>query len=268
MENYLVVDGLNTRYLEEGVGPVVLLLHGASLGSSLEVYEKNIPVFAKAGMHTIAFDLPGYGLTDNPKDYKSSYRSEFILKFMDAMGIDKASLVAHSGTGDLAAQIALKNPQRVEKVVALAATGLLPPLPDQKGGRADAVESPPTIESTRKRLESDLFIRSLITEEMVQKRYRMSTGKNFDNALERAKATQTAKGTQEESPLWKRFSNSSIPKLYLYGKEDRSNTAQRCAMLSEMEPTLKFHLIEQCVHLVMVDTPEEFNKAAIEFILS
>ena len=79
MENYFVVDGLNTRYLEEGVGPVVLLLHGASLGSSLEVYENNIPVFAKAGMRTIAFDLPGYGLTDNPKDYKSSYGSEFIL---------------------------------------------------------------------------------------------------------------------------------------------------------------------------------------------
>jgi len=113
----------------------------------------------------------------------------------------------------------------------------------------------------------DIFNKSLITEEVVQKRYRMSTGKNFDAVLERAKAAQAVKGTQEETPLWKRFSTSSVPKLYLFGKEDRGSAAKRCALLAEMEPTLKFHLIEQCSHLVMVDTPEEFNKTVIDFIL-
>ena len=267
MEKHVVVDGLKTRYLEEGAGPVILLLHGASLGSSVEVYEGNIPSFVKAGLRTIAFDLPGYGLTDNPKDYTASYRAGFIVKFMDTLGIEKAHVVAHSGTGNLAAQIALKHPQRVEKVIAVAATNLLPPLPDQKGRAAAAEEPPPTIETTRKRLEGDLFNKSLITEEVVQKRYRMSTGKNFDAVLERAKAAQAVKGTHEETPLWKRFSTSSVPKLYLFGKEDRGSAAKRCALLAEMEPTLKFHLIEQCSHLVMVDTPEEYNKTVIDFIL-
>lgn len=63
MENFIVVDGLKTRYVEEGIGVPVLLLHGLALGSSLEVYEKSIPRLAKAGLRAIAYDLPAFGRT-------------------------------------------------------------------------------------------------------------------------------------------------------------------------------------------------------------
>ena len=39
-EKFVQVDGFKTRYLEEGKGPAVLLLHGASLGSSADVFER------------------------------------------------------------------------------------------------------------------------------------------------------------------------------------------------------------------------------------
>jgi len=41
-ENFIEVEGLNIRYLEEGAGPPVLLLHGASLGSSADVWAGNL----------------------------------------------------------------------------------------------------------------------------------------------------------------------------------------------------------------------------------
>lgn len=266
MDKYIVVDGLNTRYVDEGTGEVLLLLHGASLGSSLEVYEKNLPVFVKAGFRTIAFDSPGFGLTDNPRDYSDSYRTDFVLKFMDALGIARAHLVAHSATGRMAAKIASAHPQRLGKVIPVAATPLVPPLPNQKE-RGETEATPPSPESARKRLEGDLFNHSLITDEMIQKRYRLSTGKNFDAALARDKALRASKGTKEEPPLWEQFARSSISKLYLFGKDDRGGTvAKRCALLAEMEPSLKFHLIERCNHLMMIDAEEGFNKRVVEFV--
>ena len=267
-EQYATVDGLKTRYLDEGEGPVVLLLHGASLGSSVEVYEASIPALANAGLRAVAFDLPGYGLTDTPNNHGGAYRSEFIAKFMDALDIEKAHFVAHSGTGALAAQIALKYADRVEKIVAAAASSLLPPLPDQKGGGGGqaADPPPPTGESVRKQLEGDLFNKSLVTDDLVQKRLQMSAGKNFDASIERAKAAKASVGPSGDAPLWKRFAGASTPKLYLFGREDRGNAAERCAMLAAMEPAVKVDLIDQCNHLVMVDQPEEFNKCVVEFL--
>ena len=128
---------LNTRYVEEGTGDVLLLLHGASLGSSLEVFEKNLPVFAKARLRAIAFDSPGYGLTDNPHNHTDSYRTEFVVKFMNALDIAMAHLVSHSATRRMAAKIAAANPQPLGKVIPVAATPLIPPLPESEGKTRD-----------------------------------------------------------------------------------------------------------------------------------
>lgn len=264
MENFVVVDGLRTRYVEEGSGTTVLLLHGLALGSSLEVYAKSIPILAKAGLRAIAYDLPAFGLTSQPQDYSDEFRTEFILKFLDALRIDKTYMVGHSNAGTGPALIALKNSNRLQGVIALAVFPLLPLLADQRGGGAEFPKNPPTLEEVRKSLERDFFNKSLITDEFVQLRYRMSTGENF-SAFLKARETEP-EWYASDAPLWKRFARSSIPKLYLYAKEDRGNAAKRFAALAEMEPGLNMHLIERCSHLAMMDQTEEFNRKVIEFV--
>ena len=266
-EKYTTSDGLKTRYLEEGHGPAVILLHGNSLGSSAEVYEKSIPVLARADMRAIAYDSPGYGFSDNPKDFSEGYRSKFVVKFMDALGIQKAYIVAHSAIGRVAAPIVLDNLQRFEGFIALGASPLLPPLAGA-GERPEAENIPPTLESTRKRLEADLYNHAFITQERLERRLFLSTGKNFEAAQERAKAAQAHKGGPGGgTPLWQRLADAPIRKLYLFGRQDRGgSSAKRCALLAESHPHLKIHLIDHCCHLVMIDAEEEFNKKMIEFV--
>ena len=86
MENFVVVDGLRTRYVKEGSGTTVLLLHGLALGSSLEVYAKSIPIFAKAGLRAIAYDLPAFGLTGQPQDYSDEFRKSVYLEVLGRAG--------------------------------------------------------------------------------------------------------------------------------------------------------------------------------------
>src|SRR6266849_3768052 len=114
------VDGLSVRYFAAGEGAPVLLLHGASLGSSADVWSHNLAPLAAHGLRIIAPDLPGFGGTDNPADPSVAYRRRFILAFMDALEIKRAALVGHSQAGRVAVDLAFSNPERITKVVVLA----------------------------------------------------------------------------------------------------------------------------------------------------
>jgi pimeloyl-ACP methyl ester carboxylesterase len=55
-EKFTRVGALRARYLESGEGEPVLILHGASLGSSADVWVPNLPAFAAQGFCAIAPD--------------------------------------------------------------------------------------------------------------------------------------------------------------------------------------------------------------------
>jgi pimeloyl-ACP methyl ester carboxylesterase len=270
-EKFVEVDGLKTRYLEEGSGPVVLLLHGASLGSSADVWERNLAPLARHGLRVIAFDQPGFGLTDNPRDYSVAYRRSFILKFMDALGVKKASLVGHSQAGAMATGLAFDHTERISKVVVLATGSLLPPLPaGEKSGAGEGEEggnSEPTLEDSRALLEHNLFNHALITPEVLEKRHRMSVGKNFLAFLERAKAPRGG-GRKDNVPIWERLHQLPVPLLMLYGKQDRGSAAARAAALKERFPALNLHLLDNAKHLAQWDAAEEFEKLTAKFLTS
>src|SRR5437868_3764547 len=109
-DKYAGVDGLRLRYIEEGSGPAVLFLHGASLGSSADVFRRNLAPFARAGFRAIAFDLPGFGLSDVPDDHSLAFQRKAIPKFIDAMKLGKTALMAHSRSGRFAVELALEDP--------------------------------------------------------------------------------------------------------------------------------------------------------------
>src|SRR3954469_6573975 len=118
-DKFVTVDGLKFRYIEEGQGPAVLLLHGASLGSSADVFVRNLKPLACAGFRAIAFDQPGFGLSDVPADLSPAYRRDSIPKFLGGLGWKKAALGGHSQAGNPAVQLAFKEPERYSHVIVL-----------------------------------------------------------------------------------------------------------------------------------------------------
>lgn len=270
MEKYAQVDGLKTRFLEEGTGPAVVLLHGASLGSSADVYEDTLARLARAGFHAIAYDQPGYGLTDNPGDYRASHRMQFIPKFIDALGLGNACVGGHSQAGNMVLQLALDRCPQINKVIIIGTGPLLPPLPDQGGGARprggdEEEESGPTLESVRKDLEANTFHQELITPELVEKRYQMSIGKNFEASKQRANARERSTG---QVPLWKRLTEVPVPLLMIYGAQDRGQAGKRTALLKETEPGVNLEVIDSARHMVMWDAKEVFADKIRVFLSS
>jgi 4,5:9,10-diseco-3-hydroxy-5,9,17-trioxoandrosta-1(10),2-diene-4-oate hydrolase len=282
-DKYVDVDGLRIRTIEAGQGPVALLFHGASLGSSADVFIRNMGPLAKAGFRAIAFDQPGFGLSDVPADHSVAYRRKMVPKMLDAMGLKKVALVAHSQAGGMAVQLALQEPERYSHVVVLGTGSLLPPLEEKKTqgeGREAAVQqrlerrmaqAELTLDDTRKLLEANLFHHELITPEELALRHSRSVGKNFDAFVARnAEAEEAKKKPKEKSgpELWQRLTELKMPLLMIFGKNDRANAYERATLLKEKQPELDLHIVDGCKHLVPWDAADEMIRLVVPFLKS
>ncbi len=116
---FVSVDGLRTYLLARGPqdGPVVLLLHG--FGGSTFSWRENLDTLAEAGYRAIAFDRPGFGLSDKPleHDYSHPAQADFTAHLLDALRVERATLVGHSAGGSVATHFALRHPERLERLV-------------------------------------------------------------------------------------------------------------------------------------------------------
>jgi pimeloyl-ACP methyl ester carboxylesterase len=117
----LDLNGLRMHVVTAGQGPAVLLLHG--FPDTHIVWRKQIQVLADAGFRVIAPDLRGYGKTDAPSEvqaYAMAHLRADVLALLDALGLDKVSLVGHDWGAALGWQLCLHAPERFERFVALS----------------------------------------------------------------------------------------------------------------------------------------------------
>ena len=121
VSQYARINGLNMHYVTAGEGPPVLLLHG--FPDTHAIWRRQIPALAAAGFRVIAPDLRGYGKTDMPSE-TSAYAIEFladdVLRLMDALDIDQATVVGHDWGALIGWHLAMHAPHRVSRYAALS----------------------------------------------------------------------------------------------------------------------------------------------------
>jgi pimeloyl-ACP methyl ester carboxylesterase len=269
-DRFVTVGELKIRYIEQGSGPAAILLHGASLGSCADVWRRNLGPLADYGIRAIAYDQPGFGLSDDPAEWHVGFRTSFILRFMNALGLQRACLVGHSQAGAMAVSLALSHPEHVSRVVVLGTGSLLPPLEGQPRTAPGAAEgdrqAEPTIDETRAELEANVYDRTLIADTDVAIRHRMSTGKNFRAFLARNRAGEKTPGGGSAVPLWQRLVEVTQPLMLIYGREDRAQAGARAKVLAQRFPSLDLHILDNCKHLVQWDAAEAFHRLAGPFL--
>ena len=62
---YAIVNGIRMHYVEQGTGPLVVLLHG--FPEFWYSWRKQIPALAAAGFRVVAPDQRGYNLSEKPR---------------------------------------------------------------------------------------------------------------------------------------------------------------------------------------------------------
>jgi pimeloyl-ACP methyl ester carboxylesterase len=276
-DKFVNVEGLQLRYIEAGSGPSVLFLHGASLGSSADVFLRNLGPFAKAGFRAVSFDLPGFGLSEVPAKQSVAQQRNSIPKFIDAAGLGKTALIAHSRSGGFAVQLALEDPSRYSHVIILGTGSLLPPQTEEQVGKYEAVQArvdkemaqkEPTVADARKLLQADTFNHALISEEDVAMRHSRMIGRNFIAHQERQNHDAPARAAAPAKPLWERLTDLKMPLLMIFGREDRAHAGERAELLKKLHPQIDLHIVNGCKHMVHWDAFDDLMRLGVPFLKS
>jgi pimeloyl-ACP methyl ester carboxylesterase len=120
---------LRAHYLDEAPagaasGRTVLCLHGQPTWSYL--YRKMIPVFTAAGHRVVAPDLFGFGRSDKPVDdaiYTFLFHRGMLLRFVEALDLQRVTLVVQDWGGLLGLTLPMEFPERVDRLIVMN-TGL------------------------------------------------------------------------------------------------------------------------------------------------
>jgi pimeloyl-ACP methyl ester carboxylesterase len=239
---------------------------------------RNLGPFAKAGFRAVAFDLPGFGLSDIPAKQSVPQQRNSIPKFIDAAGLGKTALIAHSRSGGFAVQLALEDPSRYSHAIILGTGSLLPLQTEAQVGRYEAVqarvdkemaEKEPTLEDARKLLQADTFNHSLISDEDVAIRHSRMVGRNFKAHQERQNHEAPAGGAAKPAkPIWERLSELKMPLLMIFGREDRAHAGERAELLKKQQPQINLHIVNGCKHMVHWDAFDDLMRLGVPFLKS
>ncbi|MCA1818410.1 MAG: alpha/beta hydrolase, partial [Acidobacteria bacterium] len=120
---FTAVGGARVHYLEAGEreAPALVLVHG--LASSNFVWHDVVLPLAEEGFRVVAPDMVGFGFSEKPRRgaYTIEAQARTLADLMDALGIERATLVGSSYGGAVAAVAALDYPARVERLVLVGA---------------------------------------------------------------------------------------------------------------------------------------------------
>jgi pimeloyl-ACP methyl ester carboxylesterase len=255
--------------------PPVLLLHGGGYDSASLSYKQSIgPISQNHGV--FAPDWPGYGESDKPKmSYTTEYYVDFLSQLMDALGLEKASLVGISMGGAISLGFSLQSPQRVEKLVLVDSHGLGNEVPGRKISYV-MVRLPllnklmwAILGRSRRMMKWSLrtvfhdpqAVTSSLVDEVFQEAKKPGVGDAW-RSWQRSEIGWSSLHTNFVDKLH----TLAVPTLILHGAEDTYVPVSWARRAHTLIKDSELCIFPQCGHWLTREKPTEFNHAALEFL--
>jgi len=174
-EKWMDVDGVRTRYFDEGDGERIVFIHGVQMGttdgsSNARSWELNFSVLKEAH-NCISLDRMGQGYTDNPKcddDYTMHASVQHIIAFLDKLGKKPYHLVGHSRGGYIVTRITLERPDLVKSTICVSSGTLSPGVTRTHVMVRNRPQPEDTAQSIRWYLERYSYNPSIVTEAWIE----------------------------------------------------------------------------------------------------
>jgi haloalkane dehalogenase len=113
---FVELDGNVVHYVDEGSGPILLMLHGNPVWSF--VYREVIAKL-RDRYRCIALDFPGFGLSTGAPDYRylAQDHADLLVSFLDHLDLSQLTLVGHSWGGPFGLYAAQQRPDKFERLI-------------------------------------------------------------------------------------------------------------------------------------------------------
>jgi pimeloyl-ACP methyl ester carboxylesterase len=251
---FISINGLKTFYESKGKGKPLILIHGA--GGSSGYWDIQLSELSKK-LRVIAIDLPGHGKSECLKEKVTIERySEHVAGMLKQGQLDEATVVGHSMGGLVVQQLVLKHPELVKKIVIVDSAAKFP----GQSGLPDLIRSHPEVLGTQ-------FLSYFFSPETISKGklasmipLLKSSGFNINVMADDFEAVAAV-------DLRERLREIAVPTLIIVGSDD-FGLLSASRLLHEKIRSSKLEIIPRAGHMVMIEQPDEFNKALLMFVQS
>lgn len=276
---FVMAGSVRTHYSESGEdGSVILGLHGGGAGSSgLAGMGPVMPSLSKQFRYIAPDSIGGYGETDVSASTSRGLQSrvDHLTDFVNALCLDKFSIMGNSQGAWCAARYALLNPERIEKMVLLASATIVSAM-GIKHPRSPGMQVLAAYDGTRERMRDLLSVlvanKSTVTDELVDLRQASATRPGAFDAFKQFFKNNSV--FQSQLPHSLNFDmkatlpalTKAIPTVFIWGENDEFATPEAGHELEAMLPEVKFHWVADAGHQVQTDQPHIVASLIEEFI--
>lgn len=247
----MIKQELGFKYLEEGEGEVIILLHG--LFGALSNFENVIQFFSKKYKVLFPF-LPLYELP--LLDSTVTGMVGHLNKFISHKGLTSFHLLGNSLGGHIALVYALKNTEKVKSITLTGSSGLF------ESSLGDGYPNKENYDYVRKKTEQTFYNPNVASKELVDEIF--ETVNNRAKALRIITIAKSAVRHNLKSELHK----LNMPAKLIWGKNDTITPVFVGEEFEKLMPNASLEIIDQCGHAAMMEKSDEFNAILERFLTS
>jgi 2-hydroxy-6-oxonona-2,4-dienedioate hydrolase len=246
---YSVKEQGKFKYIEEGEGEPLVLLHGlfgalSNFKDLIEHFRRShkvivpmLPLFDLDILHTTVGGL-----------------AKHVQKFIEARDYRNVHLLGNSLGGHVGLVYVLKHPERIKSLTLTGSSGLF------ENGMGDTYPRRGDYEYIKKKTELTFYDPKMATEELVNEVFEITR-----NRLKVIKIIALAKSAIRNN-LGEELREIKQPTLLIWGQNDTITPPFVAQEFHKLIPNSELHFIDQCGHAPMMEQPAEFNAILEKFL--
>ncbi len=240
----------NFKYVDEGQGRVLLLLHG--LFGALSNWEGVVDRFSK-NFRVIIPMLPIYEMPIREAGLEGLRK--FLEDFVAQKKLEDMIIMGNSLGGHIALIYTLKNPDKVKKLILTGSSGLFE---DSMGG---SYPKRGNYEYIRERISYTFYDPNVATKELVDEVFEIT------NSIPKClRIVAIAKSAQRHN-MADEIPNITAPTLLVWGLNDTITPPLVAHEFNRLIPNSELKFIDKCCHAPMMEHPEKFNELVEDFLV-
>ena len=237
------------KYVEEGTGEPLVLLHG--LFGALSNFSDLIEYF-KATHRVIIPLLPLYDLSI--LETSVSGLAKHVQKFIEAMNLSNIHLLGNSLGGHVGLAYILKSQERIRSITLTGSSGLF------ENGMGETYPKRGDYEFIRKKTAMTFYDPNVATKELVDEVFSI-----VNNRLKAIKIIYLAKSAIRHN-LGDELQDIKLPCCLIWGLNDTITPPMVAEEFHKLLPNSELHWIDKCGHAPMMEVPAEFNAILLDFL--
>lgn len=237
------------KYVEEGTGEPLVLLHG--LFGALSNFKDLVEYFKNTHRVIIPL-LPLFDL--NILETSVSGLAKYVQKFLEAYDIKNVHLLGNSLGGHVGLVYALREQHNVKTMTLTGSSGLF------ENGMGETYPKRGDYEYIRKKTELTFYNPQVATKELVDEVFAIT-----NNRLKVLKVITLAKSAIRHN-LGDELKDIHVPTCLIWGQNDTITPPMVAEEFKALIPNSELHFIDKCGHAAMMEVPDEFNKILAAFL--